>query len=53
MYGACSSMAERVTVDDDVEGSKPFRHPEEPPIWEALFDLLHKNTATDFTNDLG
>ena len=25
-------MAERVTVDDDVVGSKPIRHPEEPPL---------------------
>ena len=25
--GGCSSMAERLTVDQDVEGSKPFSHP--------------------------
>ena len=26
-YGACSSTAERLTVDEEVEGSKPSRHP--------------------------
>jgi hypothetical protein len=34
-YGACSSMAERFTVDEEVEGSKPSRHPE-----KILIDLL-------------
>ena len=29
-------MAERHTVDVDVVGSKPIRHPEEPPCAEAL-----------------
>ena len=27
-HGACSSTAERLTVDEEVEGSKPSRHPE-------------------------
>jgi hypothetical protein len=27
-YGACSSMAERFPVEEDVVGSKPIRHPE-------------------------
>ena len=28
-HGACSSTAERLTVDEEVEGSKPSRHPEQ------------------------
>jgi hypothetical protein len=28
-HGACSSMAERHTVDVDVVGSKPIRHPKQ------------------------
>ena len=27
LYGACSSMAERFPVEEDVVGSKPIRHP--------------------------
>ena len=30
-------MAERHTVDVDVEGSSPFRLPKESPVLEALF----------------
>ena len=32
---------ERVTVDDEVEGSTPFRHPRQlKPIWAFLFMVL-------------
>lgn len=27
LRGACSSMAERLTVDQEVVGSSPIRHP--------------------------
>lgn len=30
-HGACSSMAERLTVDEEVAGSKPVRHPPKTP----------------------
>ncbi len=35
-YGACSSTAERLTVDEEVKGSKPFRHPQEKPTNRAF-----------------
>ena len=39
-------MAERHTVDVDVEGSSPFRLPKESPVLEALFIYVisHEDT---------
>ncbi len=36
-HGACSSMAEYLTVDQAVVGSTPIRHPKETPYWGVSF----------------
>ena len=40
-------MAERVTVDDDVVGSKPIRHPKPkgPPNWGPFVLLFRQQTV--------
>jgi hypothetical protein len=37
-------LAERLTVDQEVVGSRPTGHPEHLPLWEVFFikkDLTH------------
>ena len=38
IYGACSSMVERLTVDEEVVGSTPIRHPKHEKPLEGFFN---------------
>ncbi len=46
--GACSSTAERLTVAEEVAGSKPVRHPGRPQGRFSL--LLHDTYRLDKTS---
>ena len=52
-YGACSSMAERHTVDVDVEGSSPFRLPRESSQTEGSLCLKVTKGYLDFRCKIG